>query len=137
MIELALILPVLLLLTLGVIEMGRAAYLYLEVVDAAKAGAQYGSQTMANAVNTGNILLAVQNDAVDLGANLTMPNTYITCVCPGTGVSSPCGGSLGCSYPTVYLSVQTKYPFHTLFNYPGISGAYDMFGLITTMVQRQ
>jgi Flp pilus assembly protein TadG len=137
MIELALLLPIMLLITIGVIEFGRAAYYYIEVVDAAKAGAQYGSQTMANAVNTPNILLAAQADATDIGANLTIPMTVITCTCPGTGVSSPCGGALGCPYPTVYLTVNTAYTLNTLFQYPGIPTQFNISGLITTMVQRQ
>jgi len=48
MLELALVLPVLLLLTIGLIEFGRVAYYSIEVSDAARAGAQYGAQSLAN-----------------------------------------------------------------------------------------
>jgi Flp pilus assembly protein TadG len=137
MIELALLLPIMLLVLLGVIEFGRAAYFYIEVADAAKAGAQYGAQNMANAENQPAILQAAQNDAVDLGSNLNNMTTFITCACPGTGTASPCGVGLGCSYPTVYLTVNLQYPLSTLFSYPGIPTTFSINNYSTTMVQRQ
>jgi Flp pilus assembly protein TadG len=141
MIELALLLPMMLLILLGVIEFGRAAYFYLEVADAAKAGAQFGSQSMANAVNGDAILQAAQNNAVDLPTSLGASgafNTQITCTCPGTGTASPCGGALGCAYPTVYLTVEVvNYPLQTLFAYPGIPTTFSINNYSTTMVQRQ
>jgi Flp pilus assembly protein TadG len=139
MIEFALILPVLLLILVGVIELGRAAYFYLEVADAAKAGAQFGSQTMANAENPAAILQAAQNNAVDLPTNLSgYLTSQVTCTCPGTGVASPCGGAAGCAYPTVYLTViVTNYPLNPIFTYPGLPSTFNINNYSTTTVQRQ
>ena len=69
LVELAvLLLPVLLLLTVGIIDYGQVAYYSIEVSDAARAGAQYGSQSLADAANTANIVTAAQQSAQDIGA---------------------------------------------------------------------
>lgn len=139
MIELALLLPMMLLILIGVIEFGRAAYFYLEVADAAKAGAQYGSQSMADAVNGPGILQAAENNAVDLPTSLNgLLSSQVTCTCPGTGVASPCGGTLGCAYPTVYVTVMViNYPLHPLFSFPAVPSTFYINNYSTTMVQRQ
>jgi Flp pilus assembly protein TadG len=140
MIELALILPILLLLTIGVIEFGRVAYFSIEVADAARAGAQYGTQSLADAANNGNITQAALNNAPDIGPGLLTVNPpLLSCVCPGTGsvTGALCAGPLGCSYPLVYLTVTTTYPLSTLFQYPGIPTTFNLTGASTMPVQRQ
>ncbi len=135
MIEFALILPVLLLLTVGVIEFGRAANDYIEVGDAAKAGAQYGSQSMADAENTDNIKQAAQNSSQDIAANLGVTVAPLECGCPGAAPGA-CPAA-GCTYPIVYLTVSTTYTFTPLFSYPGLPASYSMTGHVTVPVQTQ
>jgi Flp pilus assembly protein TadG len=134
-IELALILPVLLLLTLGIIDFGRAAYYYIEVSDATKAAAQYGSQSMADAENTNNITQAAQNSARDIAAGLGVTVAPLQCGCPGAAA----GGcpAAGCTYPIVYLTVNTTYTFTPMFSYPGVPASFNMAGNVTTPVQTQ
>jgi Flp pilus assembly protein TadG len=142
MIELALALPILLLITVGIIEFGRVAYYSIEVSEAARAGAQYGAQSLADATvltNAGNIAQAAQNSAPDLGAAITLtPGPSESCACPGS--ASVVGGACpaaGCSYPIVYLTVNTQYTLHTLFSYPGIPASFTLNGASTMPVQRQ
>lgn len=140
MVELAIALPILLLLTLGVIELGRAAYFSIEVSEAARAGAQYGSQSLADAANTDNITQAAQNSVPDISSGaMTVPSINQSCVCPGTVAvtSGPCVGPLGCSYPLVYLTVTTSYTLNTLFQYPGLPASFSLNGSATMPVQRQ
>ena len=139
MVELAIALPILLLLTLGVIELGRAAYFSIEVSEAARAGAQYGSQSLADAANTDNITQAAQNSVPDIVRRDDSPSIKQSCVCPGTVAvtSGPCVGPLGCSYPLVYLTVTTSYPLDTLFHYPGLPASFSLNGSATMPVQRQ
>jgi Flp pilus assembly protein TadG len=136
MIELVLALPILLLLTLGIIEFGRVAYYSLEVSEAARAGAQYGTQSLADAMNTGNITQAAQNNAQDI-ATLTVNPQPPTCVCPGSGSTAGACPAAGCTYPLVYLTVNTSYTLTTLFQYPGIPTSFNLTGSSTMPVQRQ
>ena len=136
MLELALVLPVLLLLTIGLIEFGRVAYYSIEVSDAARAGAQYGAQSLANAEDQGSITQAALNNAQDI-AGLAVNLLPRNCTCPGSG--SVAGGcpAAGCSYPLVYVTVTTSYTLNTLFQYPGIPTTFNLTGSSTMPVQRQ
>lgn len=121
-IELALTLPILLALTIGIIEMGRLAYYQIEVSNAARAGAQFGAQSLGNAPNVSAITSAAQFDAPDIAGTLAVVPVE-SCGCPGAAPGTPanCGAAQGCAYPIVYVTVTTTYPFSPLFNYPGIS----------------
>jgi Flp pilus assembly protein TadG len=125
MIELALLLPLILAMLIGIIEIGRLAYYYIEVSDAARAGAQYASQSLSNAWNDGNINQAVQNDAQDMApGSLSPPAIIRSCGCPG---AAPAGcPAAGCAYPLVYVNVTTTYPLNPLFQYPGISTLFPV-----------
>jgi Flp pilus assembly protein TadG len=139
-IELALTLPLLLALTMGIIEIGRLAYYKIEVSNAARAGAQYGAQILGNAPNTAGITLAAQNDAPDIAAGLAVAPVE-TCGCPGAapGTAANCFAAPACAYPIVYLTVTTTYNFAPLFNYPGISSLIPatLTGVATMPVQIQ
>ena len=135
--ELVLVLPILLMLTLGVIEFGRAAYYDIAVADAARAGAQFASQSMADAYDQTSITqAALNNSQLDTGAGLTVQPPAITCACPGGGVSGTCPAS-GCAYPVVYVTVSANYTLNPLFTYPGISSTFNLNSSSTLPVQRQ
>jgi len=127
LIVLGLLLPLLLLLAVGIIEIGRLAYFAIEVSNAARAGAQFGTQSLAAAADSADITDAAQNDAPDIGANLNVTPTA-SCGCTAaTAIGGGCPGS-GCSYPLVYLTVTTQYDLHTLFHYPGIPTRFSLTG---------
>ncbi len=135
--ELVLVLPILLMLTLGVIEFGRAAYYDIAVADAARAGAQYASQSMADASDWPSIRQAAwTNSQIDMGTMLGVTVQQLSCACPGGGVSGTCPAS-GCAYPIVYVTVTTNYTLNPLFSYPGISSNFILNGSSTLPVQRQ
>ena len=140
LVELAvLLMPVLLLLTVGIIDYGQVAYYSIEVSDAARAGAQYGSQSLADAANTADIRTAAQQSAQDIGAgqlNVNVPPP--SCVCPGSGqvTGVDCTGPLGC-YPLVYLTVTTAYTLSTPISFPGIPATFNLTGTSTLPVQVQ
>jgi Flp pilus assembly protein TadG len=134
--ELVLVLPILLMLTLGVIEFGRAAYYDIAVADAARAGAQFASQSLADAADVNSITqAALSNSQLDMGAPVTV-NVQPSCACPGGGVAGGCPTS-GCAYPIVYVTVTTNYTLNPLFSYPGISSNFILNGSSTLPVQRQ
>src|SRR4030095_9748075 len=84
LVELALILPMVLLLLLGVIELGRYAYISVLVGNAARAGALYGAQGFSKAIaNSPAITAAARNDFASNGldsSTLTV-DSFPTCGC--------------------------------------------------------
>lgn len=136
MLELCLVLPVLLMLTLGVIEFGRAACFDIEVADAARAGALYGAQSLADAIDQGGIRQAALNNEQDVdSANVTITPSF-SCACPGSGTSGGCPQT-GCSYPQVYVTVEVQYRLATLFQYPGIPDPIILTTISTMPVRQQ
>jgi Flp pilus assembly protein TadG len=126
LLELALLVPFLLLLALGIIEIGRLAYYSIEVANAARSAAQYGTQSLADAANTASIIAAAQNDAPDIGVNLNV-TPLVSCGCAAAALTTVCPVG-GCAYPLVYLTVTTQYTLSSLFRYPGIPTTFNLTG---------
>src|ERR1700758_3144538 len=82
-VEVALMLPFLLLLLLGVIEVGRFLYIGILVGNAACAGAAYGTQSLVKSVDTTGISTAAKNDFQNNGqgvGTLTVTSS-VSCGC--------------------------------------------------------
>ncbi len=67
-VELALVLPIFILLLVGAAEVGRIAFASIEVSNAARAGVSYGAQNHATASDTTGIQTAATQDETDLTA---------------------------------------------------------------------
>ena len=128
LLELAFLVPVLLLLALGVIEVGRYAYIGILVGNAARAGAAYGTQSLPHSVDTAGITTAADNDFQNNGqnvSNLTITST-VSCGCDSSGsvAAAACtgagAGTCASGHWVVILSVTASGTFSSLFNYPGI-----------------
>jgi len=134
MVELAVVLPFLLLLGLGVIEMGRYAYIAMLIGNAAHAGAFYGSQSNGQSTDTNGITKAADYDfagaVATTNANgqpvskLTVTSS-VSCGCDSAGAitSQACNDATVCSTTShwvVIVSVTATGNFDSLFNYPGI-----------------
>jgi Flp pilus assembly protein TadG len=120
LLEVALVTPLLLLLALGIIEIGRYAYYSILVADAARAGAQYGAQNLATAADTAGIRTAAEND----GQNLSQLKVTVQdeCGCTGSSIGGACPAT-ACASPNhalVYVKVTVTGKFNSLFKYPGI-----------------
>jgi Flp pilus assembly protein TadG len=120
LLEVALVTPLLMLLAVGIIEIGRYAYYSILVADAARAGAQYGAQNLATAADTAGIRTAAEND----GQNLTALKVTVQheCGCTGSSISGACPAT-ACASPNhalVYVKVTVTGKFNSLFKYPGI-----------------
>ena len=128
MIEFAFVLPILVLLLLGGIELGRYAYLAILVGNAAHAGAFYGAQSHPQSVDTIGITAAADNDFQNNGQNVTTltVTSLASCGCDngGTITSAPCtgtgAGTCAAGHWVVAVSVTASGTFAALFNYPGI-----------------
>jgi Flp pilus assembly protein TadG len=139
LVELAFILPVLLLLALGVIEIGRYAYISILVGNAAHAGAMYASLGASQA----NDPTGIQNAALYDFAGATSGNTNTngqlastlsvtsvqSCGCDTAGsittavcdkTANPNAGTCATGHWVVAVAVTATGTFDALFNYPGI-----------------
>jgi Flp pilus assembly protein TadG len=110
LVELALVLPLFILLLLGSAEFARFAWAAVLTSDAARAGASFGAQNPAHAVNTAGIQSAAANDSVNL-TGLTTTST-VSCVCSsGASITSCITTALNdCPAPatiTDYVQVNT------------------------------
>jgi Flp pilus assembly protein TadG len=125
LVELGLLLPMLVLLLLGVIELGRYSYVGILVANAARAGTAYGTQTLAQSVDTTGITTAARNDFKTNGQNPTnlAVTSTVSCgcdsggtvsafVCTGVGAGTCATGS----HWVVQLSVTAAGTFNAIFN---------------------
>lgn len=137
LVEIALVLPLIGLLLLGVIDFGRAYYLGVEVQSAAEAGALYGTQNMTDIAG---IQSAATTDAPNVpGISATATNG---CECSdgtsSTASASPttnacpappsCTGSLSL---VNYVQVTTTATYSTLFHswiIPGLPTSITLKG---------
>jgi Flp pilus assembly protein TadG len=131
LVEFAIVLPMLLLLLIGVIELGRYAYLGILIGNAARAGAAYGAQSPFTAGNplvggTPAITLAANNDFQNNGqsvSNLVITTAFV-CSCDNAGTMSSIDCTSGiCPVGTNKVSslqVTAQGTFTSLFSFPGL-----------------
>jgi Flp pilus assembly protein TadG len=164
LLEFALMLPFLMLLLLGVAEIGRAAFIAIKVSNAATAGAEYGSQNSSTAARTtitgqkmsipqaalcdanGDILGVCQITGILLPGNITATNGCTCDVVSGTGSgiscspmpTTSCSGFLCSSGQQIVecVNVTTYAQFSPLFHYPGLPTTYSAHGNATQRVRQ-
>lgn len=149
MIELALTAPLFILIIMGTFEMGRVAYSAIEVVNAARAGASYGSINYGNAFSStgqSDTVQAAKNDAPDItNLTVTTPLTYCVCEQLDTSTNTASFGSvLSCTDTTIttctgessttahyvlnYVKVDSQATVDPLIHLPGLPSTYTLHG---------
>ena len=129
LIETALAAPLLSLLLLGASEFGLVDYEAIEVANAAKAGAEYGTSSLSAAADTTGIRTAAINDA----SNITLGTTTVgrSYIC--SDGTSPTGTlpnlvcTSGAALETI-LMVQTQASFNPLIHIPGVTSTFTLHG---------
>jgi Flp pilus assembly protein TadG len=141
LLELALLLPILCLLVVGITDLGRAASVTIAVNNAATAGVEYGSQTGTTASDTNGMETAATNDTKFNGipAGMTAAATH-GCVCDtGDGASCnpmPAPGTCStiltaCPTGQIVECVQVVtqiQSYDSLLNFPGVPMSYQANG---------
>jgi Flp pilus assembly protein TadG len=143
LVELALLTPLLLILVIGIVEMGRYSYFGILVGNAARAGAAWGAQNLPSSADTADINTAAQNDCQNCGtlstAGLTVTSTPL-CTCDNGGTFNPAtptaaycnsaknltAGSCTAGHWVVLVQVTTSGTFKPLITYP----AGGVFGFL-------
>jgi len=128
-VELAFVTPVLLLLLIGVIDMGRAYYLSIEVANAAFAGAQYGVKSQDTSLT--DIEAAATNDASDVPGISATATLGCECSNDAGSAQTPCSTAPPtCSGNTLvqFVQVATTATYSTLFPWPALPSSYTLNG---------
>lgn len=142
LVELAFLLPMLVLLAVGIIEIGRYAYIGILVGNAARAGSAYGAQSLPQSVDTTGIASAAKFDFAGAAAGNTSKNgltpgsltvtSAVSCGCDNAGTVNGVGcnavgaGTCATGHWVVTLTVTASGTFTGLFNYPGIPSSISV-----------
>jgi Flp pilus assembly protein TadG len=140
-VELALVLPMLVLLVLGGAEIGRLAYAGIEVSNAARAGVAYAMQnhsTASGSSSYANIAAVAKQDAPNI-PNLVVDPQILTCYCEDSaGVTTSfasCDPAVAntttCASPAVivmYVQVNTHASIDTGIHLPAIPNSVTLQG---------
>jgi Flp pilus assembly protein TadG len=118
-VEFALVAPLLILLMLGLVEVGRYADYALKVSNAARAGVQYGAQNLANAASTSGIEAAALADAQGVPGLSAVASTYCTCA-DGSADSGCVVATCSANHRVVYVRVATIGTLPSIFTYAGL-----------------
>jgi Flp pilus assembly protein TadG len=135
-VELAFALPVLALILVVAADFGRLFYTYVEVINAARAAAQYGSNSVVTAADSTGMIAAAKQDGVNI-ANLTVTASQCTC---GTATASvPACASNYCTNDPQgnYVVVNAQAPFSTITKYPGVPSSVTLKSQAVMQVQQQ
>ena len=106
-VELALVLPIFILLLVGAAEVGRIAFASIEVSNAARAGVSYGAQNHATASDTSGIQTAATQDGPDLTDLLAVATQACSCS-SGTAITCANAGTLCLSPNRIIEYVRSK-----------------------------
>lgn len=106
LVELALTLPLLLIILVGVIDLGRVYFTYMTVVNASREGARYGA---ANPNDSTGAIIRAKNEAT--GSGITLTN--VTASCPsGCAQGNPFRATVSYNFQlmTMYIFGGTTIP---------------------------
>ncbi len=141
LVELALTLPLLFLILVGVSEFAILAYAAIEVSNAAKAGAQYASYShgYAAATNLANIQAAAAADAHDITLGTTSATVAYLCSDGSTPVVSASGLTDTCTTGNAepYVTVTTQTTIDPHIHVPGLPTTFTLRGKAVQKVSDQ
>jgi Flp pilus assembly protein TadG len=122
-IEFAIVAPLLILLLIGLIEVGRYTYFAILAAHAARAGAQYAAENLQTAADASVSGPNTKNAALQDAQNLSQWTISSTIICTVSGVVTSCpANNTSTVSPNLvyYVQVQVSGTFNSLMKYPGI-----------------
>jgi hypothetical protein len=138
LIEVYVVLPIMMFILVGAVEMARVGYASIEVMNAASAGVQYGAQNPVTAMDSAGILVAAQKDAANITVTLSAGSPTRSCVCSNNPSAPPpfcatTGTACPGSNPETILTVTTQTSFNPGFHLSGFPTSFTLQG---TAVQK-
>jgi Flp pilus assembly protein TadG len=117
LVEMAIVLPFLVLAAIGVAEFGRVYFNAIRVANAATAGAQVAAQGIGS-YDSVRVRQVARDDAGDQTLQVT---SSTVCRCPGSDVIVACTTTCtGYGTPQFFIEVTATQTHSFLFRYPGI-----------------
>jgi Flp pilus assembly protein TadG len=140
-VELALCMPLFLMLMVGTAEIASIAWDAIQVQNAARAGAQFGSQSRANAADGTDIATAATNDAPRLTSMRVTSSSSCQCIDTTTGSTAGTGCATLTQCPSPYLiteqvQVNTTATVAPMLHYPGLPASFTLKGQAVMGVQK-
>ncbi|MGH7842542.1 MAG: TadE/TadG family type IV pilus assembly protein [Candidatus Binataceae bacterium] len=134
-VEIALVAPVLILLLCVAGDFARLFFTSIDLNQAARAGAQYGSQTVITAADTNGIKTAVTTAGASI-SGLTESSTQCTCAA-STSVAA-CGSGYNCAGDpsATYIEVDASATYTTFTKYPGMPTSIPLTSKAIMAVQQ-
>jgi Flp pilus assembly protein TadG len=131
LVELALVMPLFILILAGTTEFARFAWAAVITSSAARAGAQYGAQNHITASDGPGIQAQAANDSINLTGLSTTSSHY--CVCStATSTQITCSTALTtCPAPATileYVQVNTSATVTPFAHYPGLPTSLTLTG---------
>jgi len=130
LVEFAIVAPVLAMLLVGLIDVGRYMYDGVLAANAARAAAAYGAQTLSTAEDTSGMQAAANADS----QGLTWQPISATAVCMVNNAPVQCGSNTA---ETVYVQVNVTGKFTPLINYPLLRNPVYVSGSSFMRVEQQ
>lgn len=125
-VELALFLPIALMLFAGLFQYGSGIYASMRLESAARAGAQYAMIDATDATKIQNAVLGALGG--DTSGVLVTAQTY--CQCPGSGTQTDCttGSCSGGAAPNQYVSIAASRPFPPILGVLSLAPLKQVYG---------
>ena len=117
-VELALSLPLLTALLLIVVEAGRICLVAIALASAARAGVQYGAQSLTTVSDNTGMQNAAKADAPNLAGMTATASHY--CQCSDGSASTCLSTDCAASHRLTYVKVNTSATYTPWFNWPGV-----------------
>jgi Flp pilus assembly protein TadG len=138
-VEFGIVVPFLALLLVIAGDFARVFYFSIAVNNAARAGAQYGSQTVITAADVAGMEAAAGTDGNNV-ANLSATASQCTCESPNGSVTA-CADTSAAPYCTAnssatFVEVDTSAPFTTILHYPGLAHSFTLTGKAIMQVEQ-
>jgi Flp pilus assembly protein TadG len=121
-------------LMLGAADFSRLFFASIAVNNAARAGAQYGSQNLVTAADAAGMQAAATTDGSNIGG---ITATASQCTCGTSTNVSACAANYCTDNPqATYVTVNTQATFRTFVTYPGIPSSVQLTGKAIMQVQQ-
>jgi Flp pilus assembly protein TadG len=134
-VELGFALPVLVLMLVAAADFGRVFFVGIAVNNAARAGAQYGSQTVITAADIPGMKAAATTDGSNI-PSLTVTASQCTCESPAGSVPACADTYCDANSTATFVEVDTSAPFSTILNYPSVTHSFTLTGKAVMQVQQ-
>jgi Flp pilus assembly protein TadG len=133
LIELAVVMPVLILIAVGVMDYSRVYFTSVAVSNAARAGAEYGTAVAGNQIDQTKIQNFAKADGAEVGSITVTSRTF--CECAGVPVLNCAPLCTGNNPPEVFVEVNATKDVALLLRYPGLPASITVARQATFRLQ--